>query len=57
MEIISYYWFWKKKIKKIEDDDWIGFCAYRRFWFNNHQNEKVNFKIKFSTKSQKLERL
>ena len=46
-EYSFHYWFWKNRIKKIEDDDWIGFCAYRRFWFNKvHQNEKGKFQDK-----------
>ena len=31
-EYTFHYWFWKNKIDYIENDKWIGFCAYRRFW-------------------------
>ena len=34
-EYTFHYWFWKNKMKTIEDNNWIGFCAYRRFWQNN----------------------
>jgi len=34
-EYTFHYWFWKNKIDQIEDNTWIGFCAYRRFWLNN----------------------
>ena len=34
-----HYWFWKNKIDKIEDNEWIGFCAYRRFWANKNYSE------------------
>ena len=38
-----HYWFWKNRIKEINDDNWIGFCAYRRFWSNNKNNESQKF--------------
>ena len=38
-----HYWFWKNKIDKIDNDKWIGFCAYRRFWSNNND---INSSIK-----------
>jgi len=31
-EYTFHYWFWKNKLKEIDDDTWVGFCAYRRFW-------------------------
>jgi hypothetical protein len=34
-EFTFHYWFWKNLIKKIPNETWIGFCAYRRFWSNN----------------------
>ena len=34
-EYTFHYWFWKNKIDQIENETWIGFCAYRRFWLNN----------------------
>ena len=34
-----HYWFWKNKIDKIEDNEWIGFCAYRRLWVNKNYSE------------------
>ena len=30
-EYTFHYWFWKNKIDQIENNTWIGFCAYRRF--------------------------
>ncbi len=47
-EYTFHYWFWKNKIKKIEDDDWIGFCAYRRFWLD--KNYQINENEKFKNK-------
>jgi len=45
-EYTFHYWFWKNELKNISDLDWIGFCAYRRFWLNNQNkdNERKNFK-------------
>jgi len=34
-EYTFHYWFWKNKIKDIDNNTWIGFCAYRRFWSQN----------------------
>ena len=34
-EYTFHYWFWKNEIKNISDNDWIGFCAYRRFWLSD----------------------
>ncbi len=44
-EYSFHYWFWKNKIKIIEDDKWIGFCAYRRFWLNQKEDD-LNSKLK-----------
>ena len=44
-----HYWYWKNKLNYKIEDDWIGFCGYRRLWakenyqlFNN-LNPKKNF--------------
>ena len=31
-EMTGIYWVYKNQINKFKDDDWIGFCHYRRFW-------------------------
>ncbi len=42
-EYSFHYWLWKNEIDKIENDTWIGFCAYRRFWLNSRKPmSKVN---------------
>ena len=33
-EYTFHYWLWKNHLDKIEDNTWIGFCTYRRFWKN-----------------------
>ena len=39
-----HYWFWKNEIDKTENNEWIGFCAYRRLWVNkNYSNNKSIF--------------
>jgi len=36
-EYTFHYWFWKNKIDQIQDNTWVGFCAYRRFWLKNNK--------------------
>ena len=38
-EYTFYYWFWKNELDKIQDNEWVGFCAYRRFWVNKNYSE------------------
>ena len=40
-EYTFHYWFWKNMVDDISDKQWIGFCAYRRYWAN-HNNIKSN---------------
>ena len=40
-EYTCHYWLWKNMIDEISDKNWIGFCAYRRYWAN-HNNMKSN---------------
>jgi len=42
-EYTFHYWFWKNKLNDIPNNEWTGFCAYRRFWtsaVNLHNIEK-----------------
>ena len=37
--LTSIYWMWKNEIKKLNKNDYIGICHYRRFWLKyNHDN-------------------
>ena len=37
--LTSIYWIWKNEIKKLNKNDYIGICHYRRFWLKyNHDN-------------------
>lgn len=39
-EATGYYWVWKNYLSKLNNDDWIGFCQYRRLWLDNLFKEK-----------------
>ena len=41
-EYTFHYWFWKNYINKIDDNEWVGFCAYRRFWSSDKNNFEIN---------------
>ena len=42
-EYTFHYWIWKNYLDKIEDN-WIGFCQYRKFWFKKVEfNNVENF--------------
>jgi hypothetical protein len=45
-EYTFHYWIWKNNIEIFNNKDWIGFCAYRRFWLNNINgyNPEIPFK-------------
>ena len=47
-EYSFHYWLWKNYLKKNKNqNEWIGFCAYRRFWSNNKTNQdQSHFKDK-----------
>ena len=40
-EYTFHYWIWKNEIKKLEND-WIGFCQYRKFWILRNSNKLYN---------------
>ena len=48
-EYSFHYWFWKNELNKITDGNWVGFCAYRRFWLNDkleiNQDLKSNLRM------------
>lgn len=46
-EVTGMYWIWKNYMDKVDQNDWIGFCQYRRLWLN----ELLNFKQKKDFKS------
>ena len=38
-EYTFHYWMWKNYLDKL-DDEWIGFCQYRKFWTTTEHNIK-----------------
>lgn len=40
-EYSFHYWLWKNELKKFNKNQWIGFCAYRRFWAQNKKTNKI----------------
>ncbi len=47
-EYTFHYWLWKNNMEIFNNTDWVGFCAYRRFWLNekNDAYSKLPFKDK-----------
>ena len=35
-EYTFHYWLWKNNMDIFNNKDWVGFCAYRRFWLNKN---------------------
>ena len=44
-ELAFHYWFWKNRLSKYSEDEWIGFCQRRRFWLKS-KNEDLNKPLK-----------
>ena len=42
--LTSHYWLWKNQLDKHHDNEWIGFCHYRRFWIKNNIKTEINIK-------------
>ena len=42
-EYTYHYWIWKNYLEKLDNNQWIGFCQYRKFWsLNHHKTEDIN---------------
>ena len=35
-EYVFHYWFWKNQLKNYDEDSWVGFCQYRRYWLKEN---------------------
>ncbi len=46
-EYTFHYWFWKNKLSSINNETWVGFCAYRRFWTSAKDLHEINNKEDF----------
>ena len=45
-EYTFHYWVWKNYLDKLDDDHWIGFCQYRKFWTKKTiKEESITFEI------------
>ena len=46
-EYTFHYWLWKNYLDKIPDNNWVGFCTYRRYWANNNNlnSEQLTKKV------------
>lgn len=65
-EYTFHYWLWKNMFHKIQDNEWIGFCAYRHYWADNNEtrsdeigkivnnNNFLNFVLKTKKKNGKI---
>ena len=41
-EYTFHYFFWKNLLKEIPENEWVGFCGYRRFWKNKNMSQLNN---------------
>tara|TARA_B100000767_G_C19732287_1_gene522270 strand:- start:499 stop:1308 length:810 start_codon:yes stop_codon:yes gene_type:complete len=46
-EYSFHYWLWKNKISELDDNAWVGFCAYRRFWSSDRTVTEIKKKEDF----------
>jgi hypothetical protein len=42
-EYSFHYWLWKNSINEYTENQWVGFCTYRRLWLNN-KNDNLSQK-------------
>tara|TARA_S200000501_G_C20804320_1_gene735436 strand:- start:239 stop:1054 length:816 start_codon:yes stop_codon:yes gene_type:complete len=47
-EYTFHYWLWQNEMNTFNGNDWVGFCAYRRFWLN--EKEISNSELPFRSK-------
>ncbi len=40
-EYSFHYWIWKNEIKKLDNEKWIGFCQYRKFWSSDRKQTAI----------------
>ncbi len=38
-EYTFHYWLWKNYLNEL-NENWIGFCQYRKFWVKNYTKKK-----------------
>lgn len=57
-ELTGFFWVWKNYINNINEDDFVGFCHYRKLWLNNEyftkqKNSNVSLYSKLLDKNNK----
>ena len=40
-EYVFQYWFWKNNLKNYNENAWLGFCQYRRYWLREGYNKNI----------------
>tara|TARA_B100000767_G_scaffold5210_1_gene4938 strand:+ start:412 stop:1242 length:831 start_codon:yes stop_codon:yes gene_type:complete len=40
-EYVFHYWFWKNQLMDYDNDTWLGFCQYRRYWLKENFDENL----------------
>ena len=40
-ENIFHYWFWKNQLKNYDENSWLGFCQYRRYWLKENYDQSI----------------
>ena len=40
-EYIFHYWFWKNQLKNYDENSWLGFCQYRRYWLKENYDQSI----------------
>ena len=45
-EYTFHYWLWKNNMEIFNDKDWVGFCAYRRFWIDKERDGNTEISLK-----------
>ena len=56
-ELTGIYWVYKNKLSHYNDNDYIGFCHYRRLWLDGlyAKNHKINSNVFSKLLNKKLE--
>jgi len=42
-DLTFHYWIWKNYLHNFNDDDFFGFCQYRRFWLKSDAEKNIDF--------------
>jgi len=45
-EYVFHYWFWKNKLIDYDENSWLGFCQYRRYWLREGCDKNISISRK-----------